>query len=168
MSRLHIFARLVFAYVSEPTISSVSRAISSGGIADGRSVEPAAAGFACGLGKSLRMISLVRNGGHRAIWPVGNAQTFFFGPSPPISKGNRLAQPFFTITSVRSFISSQPVGAANELIRSIAYKWTINIDRKVWFVETVHKCSKLLSQALKGGLNAPAAVFIYASPSCFA
>src|SRR5215467_5620728 len=92
----------------------------------------------------------------------------FFGPSPPISKGNRLAQPFFTITSVRSFISSQPVGAANELIRSIAYKWTINIDRKVWFVETVHKCSKLLSQALKGGLNAPAAVFIYASPSCFA
>ena len=30
-----------------------------------------------GLGKSLRMISLVRNGGHRAIWPVGNAQTFF-------------------------------------------------------------------------------------------
>src|SRR6516162_395411 len=77
MSRLHIFARLVFAYVSEPTISSVSRAISSGGIADGRSVEPAAAGFACGLGKSLRMISLVRNGGHRAIWPVGNAQTFF-------------------------------------------------------------------------------------------
>ena len=77
MSRLHIFARLVFAYVSAPTILSVSRAISSGGIADGRSVEPAAAGFACGLGKSLRMISLVRNGGHRAIWPVGNAQTFF-------------------------------------------------------------------------------------------
>ena len=25
----------------------------------------------------------------------------------------------------------------------------------------VHKCSKSLSQALKGGLNAPAAVFIY-------
>src|SRR5215831_1538333 len=58
--------------------------------------------------------------------------------------------------------------AANELIRSIAYKWTINIDRKVWFVETVHKCSKSLSQALKGGLNAPTAVFIYASPSCLA
>jgi len=38
MNRLHIFARLVFAYVSAPTISSVSRAISSGGIADGRSV----------------------------------------------------------------------------------------------------------------------------------
>ena len=86
MSRLHIFARLVFAYVSEPTISSVSRAISSGGIADGRSVEPAAAGFACGLGKSLRMISLVRNGGHRAIWPVGNAQTFFW-PEPTYIQG---------------------------------------------------------------------------------
>ena len=60
-----------------------------------------------------------------------------------------------------AIIHIQPVGAANELIRSIAYKCTINIDSKVWFVETVHKCSKSLSQALKGGLNAPAAVFIY-------
>ena len=67
-----------------------------------------------------------------------------------------------------AIIHIQPVGAANELIRSIAYKWTINIDGKVWFVETVYKRSKSLSQALNGGLNALAAVFIYASPSCFA
>ena len=53
MNRLHIFARLVFAYVSAPTISSVSRAISSGGIADGRSVESAAAGFASVLVSSV-------------------------------------------------------------------------------------------------------------------
>src|SRR6516165_11987766 len=47
------FARLVFAYVSAPTISSVSRAISSGGIAGGRSVGSAAAGFASVLVSSV-------------------------------------------------------------------------------------------------------------------
>ena len=52
MNRLHIFARLVFAYVSAPT-TSVSRAISSGGIPDGRSVESAAAGFASVLVSSV-------------------------------------------------------------------------------------------------------------------
>jgi hypothetical protein len=39
--------------LSAPTISSVSRAISSGGIADGRSVESAAAGFASVLVSSV-------------------------------------------------------------------------------------------------------------------
>jgi hypothetical protein len=72
-----------------------------------------------------------------------------------------------TITRV-AIIHIQPVGAAKELIRSIVYKRTINIDSKVWFVETVYNCSKSLSQAVKGGLNAPAPVFMFASPSCFA
>src|SRR5215469_6361383 len=42
-----------YTVLSAPTISSVSRAISSGGIADGRSVESAVAGFASVLVSSV-------------------------------------------------------------------------------------------------------------------
>ena len=48
-----------------------------------------------GLGKSLRMISLVRNGGTPGDLAGGKRSDILFGPSPPISKENRLAQPFF-------------------------------------------------------------------------
>ena len=91
----------------------------------------------------------------------------FFWPEPTYIQGKSPRAAVFHHYEC-AIIHIQPVGAANELIRSIAYKWTVNIDRQVWFVETIHKCSKSLSQALKGGLNAPAAVFMYVSPSYFA